>query len=193
MSEKPLANLNLKELRSSGYEMRDGEPDIRGWKVKNNQNIEIGKVDELLFDVQSLRVRYLILDLDGKPLNLVSRDVIIPIGLAVVDKANELVMLPEVSVGHLASLPDYKKGNLTIATERDVRNVFAPVERVEYDDPDYFDPEEFYNHKYYDQQRTFDPLAASTIDNTYVRKTPPTIIDRSDEIPPEAENDVNPY
>ena len=54
MSEKPIANLNLKELRSSGYEMRDGEPDIRGWKVKNNQNIEIGKVDELLFDVQSL-------------------------------------------------------------------------------------------------------------------------------------------
>ena len=143
MSEKPIANLNLKELRSSGYEMRDGEPDIRGWKVKNNQNIEIGKVDELLFDVQSLRVRYLILDLDGKPLNLVSRDVIIPIGLAVVDKANELVMLPEVSVGHLASLPEYKKGNLTIATEREVRNVFAPVERVEYDDPDYFDPEEF--------------------------------------------------
>jgi hypothetical protein len=193
MSEKPIANLNLKELRSSGYEMRDGEPDIRGWKVKNSQNIEIGKVDELLFDVQSLRVRYLILDLDGKPLNLVSRDVIIPIGLAVVDKTNELVMLPEVSVGHLASLPDYKKGNLTIATEREVRNVFAPVERVEYDDPDYFDPEEFYNHKYYDQQRTFDPLAASPADNTYVRKTPPTIIDRSDEIPPEAENDVNPY
>jgi len=193
MSEKPIANLNLKELRSSGYEMRDGEPDIRGWKVKNNQNIEIGKVDELLFDVQSLRVRYLILDLDGKPLNLVSRDVIIPIGLAVVDKANELVMLPEVSVGHLASLPDYKKGNLTIATEREVRNVFAPVERVEYDDPDYFDPEEFYNHKYYDQQRTFDPLAASPADNTYVRKTPPPIIDPSDEIPPEAENDVNPY
>lgn len=192
MSEKPIANLNLKELRSSGYEMRDGEPDIRGWKVKNNQNKEIGKIAELLFDVESLRVRYLILDLDGKPLNLVSRDVIIPIGLAVVDKANELVMLPEVSVGHLASLPDYKKGNLTIATEREVRNVFAPVERVEYDDPDYFDPEEFYNHKYYDQQRTFDPLATPPADNTYVRKTPPIIV-RPDENPPEVEEDVNPY
>ena len=193
MSEKPIANLNLKELRSSGYEMRDGEPDIRGWKVKNNQNIEIGKVDELLFDVQSLRVRYLILDLDGKPLNLVSRDVIIPIGLAVVDKPDKVVLLPEVSVGHLASLPDYKKGNLTIATEREVRNVFAPVERVEYDDLDYFDPKEFYNHKYYSPGATFDPLVPPPADNTYVRKNPPDIIDRSDDIPPEIEEGRNPY
>lgn len=155
MSEKAIINGNLKELHSSGFEMRDGEPDIRGWKVKNDQNQVIGKVDELLFDVESLRVRYLILDLQGKPLNLVSRDVIIPIGLAVLDKADNIVLLPEVTVGHLATLPEYKKGSISIATEREVRRVFAPAEGVEYEDPDYFDPREFYNNKYFDDQRMY--------------------------------------
>lgn len=155
MSEKVIVNGNLKELHSSGFEMRDGEPDIRGWKVKNDQNQVIGKVDELLFDTDSLRVRYLILDLEGKPLNLVSRDVIIPIGLAELDKADNIVLLPEVTVGHLATLPEYKKGHVTIATEREVRHVFAPSEGVEYEDPDYYDPHEFYNNKYFDDQRMY--------------------------------------
>jgi hypothetical protein len=108
MSEKIIINGNLKELHSSGFEVKDGEPDIRGWKVKNDKDQSIGKVDELLFDTQSLRVRYLVLDLDGKPLNLVSRKVIIPIGLVALDTKEDLVFLPEVTVAHLATLPEYK-------------------------------------------------------------------------------------
>jgi hypothetical protein len=192
MSEKAIVNGNLKELHSSGYEMRDGEPDIRGWKVKNNLNREIGKVVELLFDVESLRVRYLILDLDGKPLNLISRDVIIPIGLAALDKADKIVLLPEVTVGHLASLPEYKKGNLTIATEREVRNVFAPAEGVDYDDPDYFDPKEFYNHKYFDEERIYQQQIPPA-DNTYIDKIPPKDIRSGDGNLRTDEEDLNPY
>lgn len=175
MPEKTMVNGNLKELHSSDYEIRDGEPDIRGWKVKNNLNKVIGKVVELLFDTASLRVRYLIVDLEGKPLNLISRDVIIPIGLAMLDKTDKLVLLPEVTIGHLASLPEYKKGNLTIATEREVRNVFAPVEGVEYEDPDYFDPKEFYNHKYFNEERIYQQQNPP-VDHTYVTKTEPKII-----------------
>ncbi len=156
MSEKVIANANLKELHSSGFEMKDGEPDIRGWKVRNDQNMVIGKVDELLFDTQSLRVRYLILNLDGKPLNLISRDVIIPIGLVSLDIKEDVVLLHEVTAGHLATLPEYKKGKLTIDTERKVRSVFAPSEGVDYVDPDYYDPKEFYNNRYFDDRRMYD-------------------------------------
>lgn len=156
MSEKIIINGNLKELHSSGFEIKDGEPDIRGWKVKNDAGQVIGKVDELLFDTQSLRVRYLILDLDGKPLNLLSRKVIIPIGLVALDIKEDLVFLPEVTVAHLATLPEYKKGHLTIETERQVRNVFAPSEGVKISDPDYYDPKEFYNNRYYDDQRLYE-------------------------------------
>jgi len=153
--EKVISNENLKELHSSGFEIRDGEPDIRGWKVKAAHSQEIGKVDDLLFDTDSLRVRYLIVDLDGKPLNLLSRDVLIPIGLAELDKEDNIVLLPEVTVAHLASLPDYKKGELTIETERAIRTVFAPKSGVTYTDPDYFDPKEFYNHEYFDEERMY--------------------------------------
>ena len=154
--EKVLVNENLKELHSSGFEIKEGEPDIRGWKVKNDQNQEIGKVDELLFDTDSMRVRYLIIDLNGKPLNLASRDVIIPIGLAELDKTDNIVLLPEVTVGHLASLPEYKKGKITIATERSIRDVFAPKGAVNYVDPDYYDPKEFYDNQYFNERRMYE-------------------------------------
>lgn len=153
--EKIIINDNLKELHSSGFEIRHGEPDIRGWKVKTVQGQEIGKIKELLFDTDSLRVRYLIVDLNGKPLNLLSRDIIIPIGLAELDRGDKIVILPEVTVAHLASLPEYKKGKLTIATEREIRNVFAPTTGVTYTDPDYFDPKEFYNNEYFDEDRIY--------------------------------------
>ena len=119
------ASNKLKELHSSGFEMRDGEPDIRGWKVKTSNSQEVGKVRELLFDTVSLRVRYLVMALDGKPLNLLSRDVIVPVGLVNVAQADKIVSLPAVTVGHFASLPEYKKGKVTMETERTVRKVFA--------------------------------------------------------------------
>ena len=156
MSEKIIINGNLKELHSSGFEVKDGEPDIRGWKVKNDKDQSIGKVDELLFDTQSLRVRYLVLDLDGKPLNLVSRKVIIPIGLVALDTKEDLVFLPEVTVAHLATLPEYKKGKVTIETEREIRKVFEPAEGLRISDPDYYDPQEFYNNRYFDDQKMYE-------------------------------------
>ncbi|HEY1872549.1 MAG TPA: PRC-barrel domain-containing protein, partial [Chitinophagaceae bacterium] len=63
---------HLKELHSSEYEMASGEPDIRNWKVVGLQNREVGKVEELLFNEVSHRVRYLIVNINGKPLNLIS-------------------------------------------------------------------------------------------------------------------------
>ena len=42
--ETVVVNETLQELHASGYEMAKGEPDIRGWKVINSLNKEIGKV-----------------------------------------------------------------------------------------------------------------------------------------------------
>jgi hypothetical protein len=155
MSAENILNANLKELHSSGYEVSDGEPDIRGWKVRTNDNRDVGKIDELLFDVSSLRVRYLVLDLQGKILNLVSRHLLIPIGLAELDVAHKIVYFPAVTVAHLASLPDYKKGKVSLETERTIRNAFAPKDGIEYKDVDYADPEEFYRDDMYSQDRMY--------------------------------------
>ena len=74
---------HLEELGDSDYEIVDGEPNIKGWDVKNEQGKLIGDVDELLFDPQMRKVRYLIVDLDDNELNLdKDKKVLIPIGVA---------------------------------------------------------------------------------------------------------------
>src|SRR5687767_15106606 len=159
--ETVVVNEALQELRASGYEMAKGEPDIRRWKVKNSLNQTIGKVKEVLFDVKSRKVRYLIIDLNGKPINLLSRDIIIPVGLAELDETENIVYLPDVSVGHLASLPDYKKGNITYHTERLIRDVFIPRDSAaaeklaEIESQEHPEREAFYNHDYFDENRVY--------------------------------------
>jgi len=159
--EKVVVNETLQELRASGYEMAKGEPDIRGWKVINSLNQEIGKIQEVLFDVKSRKVRYLIVDIHGKPLNLLSRDVIIPVGLAELDQTENIVFFPDVTVGHLASLPEYKKGKISYLTERQIRDVFIPRDSsaaeklADIEAHEYPEREAFYNHDYFDENRMY--------------------------------------
>lgn len=74
---------HLIELGGSDYEIVDGEPDIRGWKVKNEAGQLLGKVDDLLFDPESQQVRYIIIDLhDAEFVIDEDKKVLAPIGLA---------------------------------------------------------------------------------------------------------------
>jgi stress response protein YsnF len=74
---------HLVELGDSDFEIVDGEPNIKGWDVKNEIGQQIGEVDELLFDPQSRQVRYLVVDLDGNKLGLdEDKKVLVPIGVA---------------------------------------------------------------------------------------------------------------
>jgi len=159
--ETVVVNQPLQELSSSGFEMANGEPDIRGWKVLSGVNQHIGKVKELLFDVNAQKIRYLILDLDGKPLNLLSRNVIIPIGLAELDQTENVVYLPDITVGHLATLPEYKKGKIDYDTERGVRDVFIPqnskaAEKLaDFESKENPEREAFYRTPYFDENRLY--------------------------------------
>lgn len=150
-------NNRLRELHSSGFEIMDGEPDIRNWKAIASQNQEIGRITELLFDEISHRVRYLVVDVNGKPLNLVSRIVLIPIGLAELNKPEKVVSFPRLTVGHIASLPVYPKGKITLETERAIRSVFAPTNGISYKDQDFNDPENFYDHEHFDENQAYRP------------------------------------
>jgi sporulation protein YlmC with PRC-barrel domain len=152
-----MANRNLKELHGSDFEVAHDEPDIRGWKVVNMENIEIGKVNDLLFDIDSRKVRYLAIKLNGKPLNLISRDLLIPIGLAELDKKDDFVLLPDITVGQLASLPDYKKGKVTVETERAIRTVFSGTQNVDKSDHSADENEQFYDKDYFDADRMYRP------------------------------------
>jgi len=157
MATRNIRYSKLVELGNSGYEIVADEPDIRKWKVTNANGKVLGVVDELLVDRQVNKVRYIILDMQGKPLNLLSRKILIPIGIAQLDRVDDIVILPTITIEHLATLPTYKKGKLAFETERKIRNVFAPSNaQVDYNDDiadetfyqdDYFDDRNFYESR----------------------------------------------
>lgn len=74
---------HLVELGSSDYEIVDGEPDITGWDVKNKVGLKIGEVDELLFDPQTSKVRYVVVDVNNSELDIEQKKILVPIGTAV--------------------------------------------------------------------------------------------------------------
>ncbi|OCK51280.1 hypothetical protein BA768_17125 [Chryseobacterium sp. CBo1] len=99
---------HLVELGGSDYEIVDGEPDIRGWDVKNRSGIKIGEVDELLFNPDSCKVRYMVVDVDKNELNIEQKKILVPIGTAVL----------------------YNDGRLQNNDVNERRNTIDPEERI---------------------------------------------------------------
>lgn len=115
----------LQELDRSDFEISEGEPDIRGWDVRNEAGLKIGEVEELIVDAQQKKVRYMVVDLDDKDLKLPDRKVLIPIGLAELHKEDDDVLLPAITVDQLSVLPEYDKDNLTDEIEQQVCTAFG--------------------------------------------------------------------
>lgn len=151
----------LQELGGSDFQIAEGEPNIKGWTVKDPQGNTIGEVEELLFDPQTRKVRYIVLDLEGNFLDLEPRNVLVPIGVAELQESDDDVVLPNITAEQLRALPVYEKGNLTRETEMSVRNVFGDMGAAggaagaAMTGRDTRDPDEFYNDPAYDEERLY--------------------------------------
>jgi sporulation protein YlmC with PRC-barrel domain len=108
----------LQELDHSNFEIVKGEPDIRGWDVRYMTGQKLGSVDELILDAEEKKIRYMIVDLNENELKLVHRKILIPIGLAELDKKEDDVLIPNISLEQLSRLPEYEKDNLNPVVER---------------------------------------------------------------------------
>jgi sporulation protein YlmC with PRC-barrel domain len=153
----------LQELDRSDFEIVNGEPDIRGWDVKNDEGKKIGEVEELIVDAQQKKVRYMVVDLDDNELKLDHRKVLIPIGLAELHRNEDDVILPAVAPEQLHSLPDYNKSNLTPEMEGIICSVLgrtgkpASSENIEdqhseFYKHDYFNDDNLYKHRLHEAQ-----------------------------------------
>jgi hypothetical protein len=140
-------NDHIRELHSSDFEIAVGEPDIRQWKVIGLQNKELGKVEELLFHDISHEVKYIVVNLNGKPLNLVSRLILIPAGLVDLLRDEKLVVVNGLNIGHLASLPTYEKGKISRQTEIEIRDLFSPDYVSSDSENNIIDDKEIYSRK----------------------------------------------
>src|SRR3954453_15335029 len=108
MATNDYASTRLRHLKGSDYEVADRQPDIRGWDVKGDNGKTIGEVDDLIFDEQSLKVRYMVVDLDDNDFDLDDdKDVLIPIGVGEIPEKDKVIIIPNVMKEQLAALPDY--------------------------------------------------------------------------------------
>jgi sporulation protein YlmC with PRC-barrel domain len=121
----------LQELDRSKFEIVKGDTDIRGWDVRYKNGEKIGSIEELIFDTKAKKVRYMIVDLDENELRLEHRKVLIPIGFAELDAKHDDVLIPNVSVDQLCSLPEYKRNSLSPELERNISSIFGRKVNVE--------------------------------------------------------------
>lgn len=108
------------------FEVAEGYPDIRGWKVASADGQEVGKVRDLLIDVDQMRTRYLEVRLT-KQLAAApgDRDVLVPIGTAQVGEGKEEVVRVPLTAERFGLLPLYERGGLTRTHELEVRRHFS--------------------------------------------------------------------
>jgi len=142
--ERKQHNLNFLEDLSD-YKVASGDPDVRGWELVDRENNVLGKVDHLLADVNKKRVRYLDVDPDSK---MIKEDheayrqsaqegahqyrdktgdihMIVPIGMARLDRDNHRVIAEKVSKETFLGGPRFSKGQpITRDQEREVKTYY---------------------------------------------------------------------
>ena len=148
----------LSELKD--FQVAEGYRDIRGWRVDSADGKEVGKVRDLLVDLDGMRTRYLEVRLDSAiAATRGDRDVLVPIGTARIAEEGDVVVVP-LNADRVPLLPQYDHGLLTRSYESEVRRHFTlgevaastaaasvaaassadrPVERGAYDDEAYDD------------------------------------------------------
>lgn len=145
---------HLKELNHSNYKIADNQPHIDDWKIIDRSDRKVGKVHDMLFDKDRMKVRYIITNLKNGEIMDEDRKVLIPIGQAQLDTNNKRVIVPNITRDHLSRLPKYDKAdNLTQEDETLILNTFtgttstAAYNRDTFYENDNFNEDKFYDHE----------------------------------------------
>ena len=159
----------LQKLSKSDFEMGDGQPDIRGWDVKDSSGKQLGEVDELIFDYESRKVLYIAVDTDGNSYNLEDKKVLVPIGIAELHEADDEVILSGVTPEQLNALPVYDEDRFDTEDETSVRNVFGGLGTAALAGGSSHDTD-FYNHEHFNDNNLMRNrnTAATTNDDTII-------------------------
>jgi uncharacterized protein (TIGR02271 family) len=188
MATNEYGNTQLQALSGSGYEIADGQPNVKGWDVKDAQGNQIGDVDDLIFNPNTSKVVYLVVDQDDNELDLDDdKKVLVPVGLAELHESDDDVILPSVTAAQIMELPAYEKGNITSETERTIRNVFGGGALAagtaalagSSEQEDFYQHEHFNDTKFYNRRN---PQATSDTVNTDQTTTSIPIIEEKMEV-----------
>lgn len=144
----------LLHLKGSDYEIVPNEPDIRGWDVRDETTRHIGKVEDLIFDPQAGKVRYMVVKVDRAYDKQPNRNVLVPIGLAKLENTDEDAFLPGITTEQLAALPQYD-GTVTKEIENKIRTVLAGAGGAALLNEAANNVDEFYSHDHFDDANLY--------------------------------------
>ena len=114
----------LREARQ--FRLPKTAPNVRGWSVFGDDHERIGVVDEMLVDLEQMKVRYLDMDVsDDLFLLKEDRHVIIPMEAVELRERGEDVWIHGLTAKQVAMLPAYTGGALDPLVEMRVREAFA--------------------------------------------------------------------
>jgi photosynthetic reaction center H subunit len=107
--------MHLRRLRDlTDYEVADGNPDVRGWTVRGGDGKKFGEVTELIVEEETLKVRYLDVELDAAlHVNERERHILIPIGVAALDEDADNVFVPSLTLDSVLEYPLYQEFQIT--------------------------------------------------------------------------------
>ncbi len=177
----------LQELGESDFEIVDGQPDIRGWDVKNEAGQKIGEVEELILDAQQRKVRYLVVEMDDNDFDLDDREVLLPIGMAELHKEDDDVIIRSIGVEQLSALPEYDEDHLTPEVERQICTALgrsgmvstSPISDADHD-ATFYDHEHFNDNNLYRQRLPVSGFADVEMDTSGYSLRDRTVISGSE-------------
>ena len=145
------------------YKVADGEPDPRGWEVRSSDGRTIGKVDSMIADTGTMKVRYLDVELDGDELDLRDdRHVLIPIGGATLDEEEDIVKLPTLSSSEVVKLLPWSHGAISRDDEHRLMAQFDARYKPEAD---------LYSHQQFNEQGFFGKRRGGRDGATYLTRS----------------------
>ena len=114
----------LEQLGGKDIGTIEAPHDLRNYIVKSEGEVEIGRVSDLLYDIQSRKVRYLVIQLNAQE-GLASREILAPIGMVDCYEPGNFLVISALNTKLIDSLPDYIPGEVNPGVENMVRLAYA--------------------------------------------------------------------
>ncbi|MEX0968688.1 MAG: PRC-barrel domain-containing protein [Bacteroidia bacterium] len=157
MKDSELHEHNLFRLRTlTDYEVAENDPDVRDWPLIDENGNEFGNIEELIVDPKLMKVRYLDVKIDEAHAGeSFGKNMLIPVGLAVIHEDEDKVEVPEISRELLLRAPRYGEPGAKINRnyELEIRRHFepgttqAPAQTTEFYSHRHFEEDRFYRNR----------------------------------------------
>ena len=125
-------------------EVADDDPDPRGWTVVDRDGENVGRVDHLLGDTRSMKVRYFVVELDRELTDGTDR-MLVPAGHASLDRDHDQVVVRALDRDRIGGAPGWSGDHLDREHERTVVGWF---------DEGYRDDDRYHHPRYRSDRRS---------------------------------------